>query len=119
VLIPDDEILVLGGLIRDELSDGEDRVPVLGRIPILGNLFKSKSTTLTKTNLMIFIHPRILHEAGSYGRISAEKYNHLRDRQIHFDSKVEHFWIPGESPVLPELETLSDGGGENTQQQAD
>ena len=79
VLIDNDEVLVLGGLMRDEVSDGENRVPVLGSIPVIGNLFKSKSTKATKTNLMVFIHPRILHSSGSLKAISQEKYNHMRD----------------------------------------
>ena len=103
VLIGDDEVLVLGGLMRDEVTDGESKVPILGSIPVLGHLFKSKSTTITKTNLMVFIHPRILHSSDSLKAISRDKYNHMRGLQMEFDDQVERFWIPGTSPVLPEL----------------
>jgi general secretion pathway protein D len=103
VLIDDDEVLVLGGLMRDEVADGENKVPILGSIPVLGNLFKSKNTTITKTNLMVFIHPRILHSSESFKAISNDKYNRIRGLQMEFDSQVERFWIPGSSPVLPEL----------------
>lgn len=103
VLIDDDEVLVLGGLMRDEVTDGESKVPILGSIPVLGNLFKSKSTTITKTNLMVFIHPRILHSSNSIKAISRDEYNRMRGLQMEFDSQVERFWIPGSSPVLPEL----------------
>jgi len=108
VLIGDDEVLVLGGLIRDEITDGENKVPILGSIPILGNLFKSKTTTVTKTNLMVFIHPRILHNRDSLRAISRDKYNNMRGLQKEFDDQVERFWLPGvASPSLPELQTLT------------
>jgi len=107
VLIEDDNVLVLGGLMRDEVTDGESKVPIMGSIPVLGNLFKSKSTTITKTNLMVFIHPRILHSSESLKAISRDKYNHMRGLQMGFDAQVERFWIPGSSPVLPELPVQS------------
>jgi len=105
VLIDDDEVLVLGGLMRDEVSDGESRVPVLGKIPVLGSLFKSNSTTVTKTNLMVFIHPRILHNSNSLKAISREKYNHMRGLQQDFNNNKNQFWIPRDSAILPELPT--------------
>ena len=64
VLIEDDEILVLGGLIRDDVSEVHSKVPLLGDIPVLGNAFKSTTTQVTKRNLMVFIHPRILRHRG-------------------------------------------------------
>ncbi len=104
VLIEDDEILVLGGLIRDELTNIERKVPLLGDIPILGNLFKSKSTKAVKRNLMVFIHPRIMHSQQSLKNISYDRYYHMRDLQQQFDENVERFWIPDtRSPLLPEL----------------
>lgn len=103
VLIDNDEVLVLGGLMRDEVTDGENKVPILGSIPVLGNLFKSKSTTITKSNLMVFIHPRILHSSNSIKAISSDEYNRMRGLQMEFDSQVERFWLPGSSPLLPEL----------------
>ena len=60
VIVDDGEILVLGGLIEDTLRESEQRVPVLGRIPILGNLFRSRKTDKVKTNLLIFIRPKII-----------------------------------------------------------
>ena len=104
VLIGNDEILVLGGLIRDEIIDGENKVPLLGDIPLLGNLFKSKSTKVVKKNLMVFIHPRIMHSQESLRALSQDKYNQMRGLQRQFDEEVERFWIPGSrSPLLPKL----------------
>ena len=58
--VADKEVLALGGLIRTEVDDVEGSVPILGRIPIIGNLFKNKGVFLNKTNLLIFISPRII-----------------------------------------------------------
>ncbi|MDX2349625.1 MAG: type II secretion system secretin GspD [Porticoccus sp.] len=103
VLIGDDEILVLGGLMRDDITDNVTKVPILGDIPLLGRLFKSQSTTVTKTNLMVFIHPRILHSSDSLRHISKDKYNMIRDSQMEFDGNMERFWFPGSAPLLPEF----------------
>jgi len=63
VIVDDGSIVVLGGLIDDVLRESDQRVPVLGSIPILGNLFRSRKTELVKTNLMVFIRPKILRDA--------------------------------------------------------
>ncbi|MBQ0797923.1 MAG: type II secretion system secretin GspD [Porticoccaceae bacterium] len=101
VLIGDDEVLVLGGLIRDEIVDTENKVPLLGSIPVLGNLFKSKTTSVVKKNLMVFIHPKILHSTESLRAISRNKYDMMRGLQSEFETEVEHFWIPAPNPMLP------------------
>ncbi len=103
VLIADDEVLVLGGLIRDEVTNNESKVPILGDIPILGNLFKSKSTSIVKKNLMVFIHPRIIQNQASRRTLSLDRYNQMRGIQEQYDVNVEQFWLPGSSPMLPEL----------------
>jgi len=105
VLIDNNEILVLGGLMRDEVNLGENRVPVLGSIPLLGRLFKSTSTKNTKTNLMVFIHPRIIQSSAELRAITHRHYNNLRDQQLQFDQGVERFFIPQPGPVLPPLES--------------
>lgn len=103
VLIAHDEVLVLGGLIRDEVTNNESKVPILGDIPLLGNLFKSKSTSIVKRNLMVFIHPRIIQNQASRRTLSLGRYNQMRGIQEQYDSTVEQFWLPGPSPMLPEL----------------
>jgi general secretion pathway protein D len=103
VLIGNDDVLVLGGLMRDEVTNGENRVPVLGRIPVLGRLFKSTTAKNTKTNLMVFIHPRILEDTNTLRTISTDRYNQLRNRQLQFNDNGFSFWVPGTAPVLPAL----------------
>jgi Flp pilus assembly secretin CpaC len=62
VLIEDGGTIVLGGLIQDTQTGGEQRVPFLGRIPIVGEAFRTRSAKKNKTNLMVFIQPRILRD---------------------------------------------------------
>ncbi|MFK8054049.1 MAG: type II secretion system secretin GspD [Woeseiaceae bacterium] len=88
VIVEDGGILVLGGLIDDTLTESEQRVPVLGSIPILGNLFRSRKTEKTKTNLMVFIKPRILRDGLGALRETNAKYNYLRNLQQD-DSPVQ------------------------------
>jgi len=112
VSINNNEVLVLGGLMRDELTNGENRVPVLGKIPVLGHLFKSKSVKATKTNLMVFIHPRILQTGDSFDNLSHEKYNSIRNRQLEFNHAIDQFWLPGNTPTLPALEETAPSNAE-------
>lgn len=104
VLVGNDKILVLGGLMRDVVTDVENKVPLLGDIPVMGNLFKSKKTNITKNNLMVFLHPRILHNPESLKAISQNQYNKIRGLQQQFDDEVERFWITADSPLLPKFQ---------------
>ncbi len=81
VLIEDGGIVVIGGLIRDSASRGEQRVPYLGRIPLLGELFKTRSRKRDKTNLMVFIRPKILRDDAATAIATGEKYNFIREEQ--------------------------------------
>ncbi|MFO1410460.1 MAG: type II secretion system secretin GspD [Steroidobacteraceae bacterium] len=81
VLIKDGGTLVLGGLISDSATNGEQRVPVLGRIPLIGELFRTRSTKRTKSNLMVFIQPRILRDDAQAAFETDAKYNFMREEQ--------------------------------------
>jgi general secretion pathway protein D len=81
VLIEDGGIVVLGGLIEDDTTKGETRVPYLGAIPILGLLFKTRTQTSAKTNLMIFIRPKIVRDASQAAYETELKYNYMQDQQ--------------------------------------
>jgi general secretion pathway protein D len=81
VLIEDGGIVVLGGLIRDSARRGESRVPYLGRIPIIGELFKTRSRTRDKANLMVFIRPKILRDGVQTAIETDAKYNFMREQQ--------------------------------------
>jgi general secretion pathway protein D len=81
VLIEDGGIIVLGGLIQDSDIRGEQRVPYLGRIPVIGALFKTRSRQSDKTNLMVFIRPKILRDGFATAIETNAKYNFIREEQ--------------------------------------
>ncbi|WP_182774248.1 type II secretion system secretin GspD [Pseudomonas monteilii] len=78
VMVEDNGLVILGGLISDELSTSNQRVPLLGDIPYLGRLFRSDATKNTKQNLMVFIRPRILRDGPSLAGLSEDKYRTLQ-----------------------------------------
>ena len=81
VIVDDGEILVLGGLIQDTLLESDQFVPVLGKIPLLGNLFRSRKTEKKKTNLMIFIRAEIMRDSIETAIQTNAKYNMILDVQ--------------------------------------
>lgn len=100
VLIGNDEILVLGGLIRDEVSESQSKVPLLGDIPLLGRAFRSTSNDVDKKNLMVFIHPVILDTPGVRRSVSQGKYEDMQELQNNFSNKIDSIFIPGPLPKL-------------------
>ena len=104
VIVDDGQILVLGGLLEDVLRESDQRVPVLGRIPLLGNLFRSRKTDKVKTNLLVFIRPTILRDAATTMMETNAKYNFIRDvQQGNRGAGVQ--LMPGvDRPVLPPIE---------------
>ena len=79
VMVEDGGIIVLGGLIEDQVRESKSQVPFLGSIPILGELFKTRSIDKVKSNLMVFIRPRILRDGVDAAIESNAKYNYMRD----------------------------------------
>ncbi len=78
VMVEDNGLIVLGGLISNEGNDSDQRVPLLGDVPVLGNLFKSRTRSSTKQNLVVFIRPRILRDPALVQQISEDKYRGMR-----------------------------------------
>ena len=79
VIVDDGQILVLGGLLEDVLRESEQRVPILGSIPFLGALFRVQKTDKVKTNLLVFIRPKILRDAATISTETNSKYNLIKD----------------------------------------
>jgi general secretion pathway protein D len=107
VLIEDGGTVVLGGLIQDSQTGGEQRVPFLGRIPVLGEAFRTRSAKKNKTNLMVFIQPRILRDGLDATIETNQKYNYIRDEQRRLGPQREVLpLLPGEPraelPPLPQ-----------------
>ena len=83
VTVGDGEIIALGGLLDDNERRTIQKVPFLGDIPVLGELFKSRGKSRIKTNLMVFIRPTILKDPNDARRFSGARYGYIRDRQLH------------------------------------
>ena len=103
VLIDDGKILVLGGLIGDNVTVIVNKVPLLGDLPYIGHLFQSNETKNNKTNLMVFLRPVILRDPEKASVLSSDKYNDMRNLQQQ-SGKRGLFLMPNEhEPVLPAL----------------
>jgi len=108
VLVDDGGILILGGLIQEEVTDSKSKIPLLGDIPLIGFLFRSENTTKTKANLMVFLRPTILRDTKDAAFVTNEKYNYLRGIESEaYDKEDESFGlIDGAAPRLPPIEEI-------------
>ncbi|QLC23881.1 type II secretion system secretin GspD [Parasphingopyxis algicola] len=89
VTVNDSEIIALGGLLDDNERRTIQRIPILGDIPIIGELFRSRARTRTKTNLMVFIRPTILSSADDRRAVMERRYGYIRARQFLADPDRE------------------------------
>lgn len=102
VVVEDGDVIVLGGLMKDEYSDGESSVPGLSKIPLLGNLFGVKNRTRVKSNLMVFLRPVVLRTAEGTNQLSLDRYESIRAVQQN-GQPAKHMVLPDTgAPVLPE-----------------
>jgi len=92
VLVDNNQMIVLGGLIDDDLQENISRVPILGSIPLLGKLFSSSAESRVQRNLMVFLRPTILSDADDIAELSSAKYNFITAEQLLRD--------PGNKPIL-------------------
>jgi len=108
VLVEDGQTLVLGGLIDDQVNDTRDKVPLLGDIPLLGSLFRYRTTNKRKRNLMVFLHPTILRDPETADYYSRSKYQDMRTAQLGlFDG--DDALSQSLRPTLPELHLFFGG----------
>ena len=98
VLVDNNQVIVLGGLIDDDIQETVSSVPVLGKIPLLGRLFRSTSTKVVRRNLIVFLRPTIITDSNSANSTSTEKYNYIKARQM----------LSGESTKLIDLTETQD-----------
>ncbi len=103
VLVPDGNMLVLGGLISNETRENISKVPGLGDIPVLGNLFRYRSSNVLKRNLMIFLKPTILRDRATENAVSNSKYNFIRTQQLQARQREDSLTRPGDNALLPPL----------------
>ena len=105
VLVDNGKILVLGGLVQDQMRENNQSVPFLGDLPILGALFRSTSVQKVKTNLMVFLRPVIMRDSRQGSLLTNSKYNFVRNLQMQ-SRETSSSLIPDETvPLLPEFDS--------------
>jgi general secretion pathway protein D len=109
VIVDDGRLIVLGGLIDEDLKQGVSKVPLLGDLPLLGGLFRYRSDQISKRNLMIFLRPEIMRDGATSESISLGKYNMIRDRQLEQRTRDDMLLPSSEKPLLPEGATPVSG----------
>ena len=101
VLVDDGQIVVIGGLIQDDTKNNDSKVPLLGDIPFIGNLFKYQTRNRDKTNLMIFLRPYVLRDGKAANQITGERYDFIRNEQGVFLKEGESILPPSGGPLVP------------------
>ena len=101
VVVDDGSMIVLGGLLKDEYGDAEDRVPGLASLPVLGNLFRSEKRTRVKSNLMIFLRPVVIRDQSTSDKLMLDRYESIRSSQQQVQPEPT-LLLPVDAPKLPE-----------------
>ena len=104
VLAKDGDIVVLGGLVKDDIQDSQQGVPLLSDIPVLGRLFRSDVVSVTKSNLLVFIRSTIIRDDADLAGATAEKYRYIREQQRERRDQGLRFLDDNVMPVLPSWE---------------
>jgi len=103
VVIDDGQVLVLGGLLKDDYGDSDNKVPLLGDIPYLGNLFKSQSRSRKKQNLMVFLRPIVMRTQEAANAFTLDRYEYMRNKQIESTPQQSTVMPINEVPLLDPL----------------
>ena len=103
VLVEDGSIVVLGGLLQDDASTSQEKVPGLGDIPLLGNLFRSEARSRKKTNLMVFLRPVVVRDGAATEALSMGRYEQMRMNQQGFQPASTGPLPVNGSPLLPPM----------------
>ncbi|MRW86401.1 type II secretion system protein GspD [Pseudoduganella sp. FT26W] len=111
VIADDGQIIVLGGLIEDTEGDGTDKVPGLGNLPVIGNLFKYQSRTRKKTNLMVFLRPVVIRSKEQSISLATDRYDYMRGQQENIQPPEGALVKDLGQPVLPALQNGAPVGG--------
>ncbi len=106
ILVDDGAIVVLGGLLQDEYSGNTEKVPVLGDIPVVGNLFKAETRSRRKTNLMVFLRPVVVRDSGQSDALSLDRYDMMRGKQEQAQPGSSVVVPVNTAPVLPPVQRI-------------
>jgi general secretion pathway protein D len=99
VLVDDSQVIVLGGLIQDDITSGESKVPILGDIPFIGNLFRYSNRTRKKTNLMVFLKPVVIRDQDQANSLTGDRYDYIRG--LHNTTQPRSSWVLPDMPPRP------------------
>lgn len=104
VLASDGDVVVLGGLVKEDVQDSQQGVPILQDIPLLGRLFRNDVVSVTKSNLLVFIRPTIVRDQAALRGATAEKYRYIQEQQMERRARGLMFLDDGNLPLLPTWE---------------
>ena len=107
VVVEDGAIVVLGGLLTDEYSGGQEKVPGLGDVPVFGNLFKGEKRSRAKRNLMVFLRPVVVRDAASTDSLSLDRYDAMRSAQRDVQPPPSVMVPINAGPIMPLQELRS------------
>jgi general secretion pathway protein D len=111
VVIDDQQVVVLGGLIQDSFADGTEMVPLVGNIPLLGALFRYDKRGRQKTNLMVFLKPTVVRTSAAGRELTSERYDYLLNQQHLMRPEERFFWSDPTYPQLPAAGVLPGTAG--------
>ena len=103
VLVDDGSVVVLGGLLQDNFTGNNDKIPGLGDLPFIGSLFTSNSRSRKKSNLMVFLRPVVVRDAASSDRLSMERYEQMLGGMKEAQPTPSQVMPINEGPLLPAL----------------
>jgi len=111
VVVDDQQIIVLGGLIQDTFTDTTDKVPGLGDLQAIGGLFRYDTRTRSKTNLLVFLKPTVIRTSMAGREITSERYDYLRGEQQIDRPEARPFWPDPTSPEMAPTPTIPGSPG--------
>ncbi len=103
VMVDDGQIIVLGGLIQDSFTDGTNKVPLVGDVPVLGQLFRYDNRRRIKTNLMVFLKPTVVRTSSAGAALTGDRYDYLIGEQQRLAPGERFFWPDRTEPRLPPI----------------
>ena len=106
VMVDDNQLIVLGGLIDDQMVETESKVPLLGDVPGLGRLFRYDTAQVEKRNLMVFLRPVIVRDSAVAESLTHAKYSYMRDQQLKEQGRKSSLMARQDMPVLADWNHL-------------